>query len=200
MPMRPWRVTDPLLHAAIILAAGGSLRLGQPKQLLRHEGETLVHRATRLALATAAADTIVVVGAEAQAVCAAVADLPTRICRCDNWGEGMSASLGAALRSLDASIQGVLIIVCDQPALTADHLMMLCNTWRKNPGRAVASGYADAIGVPALLPRDWFDQNVPQGDRGARALLRARADEVTVILNPALAIDIDSPADLITLR
>ncbi len=184
-----------------MLAAGDSSRLGQSKQLLRHHGETLIHRATRIALETVPGDAVIVLGAHANTIFAHVADLPIRRVDCDDWPLGMGASLLTGITALSADCAGALIVVCDQPALSTAHLTALIAAWRTNPQRAVASHYADDLGVPALLPRAWFAalQNL-HGDLGARDLLAQRRAEITAVANDALAIDIDSPVDLFWLE
>jgi molybdenum cofactor cytidylyltransferase len=193
-------MTEGLRHVVVVLAAGGSSRLGQAKQLLSHDGETLLHRAARFALATAPAEVVVVLGADAARLALAIADLPIRPLICASWRDCMGASLRCALQALAANIDGVMIVLCDQPALSAPHLMALRDVWRGNPLHAVASGYANTVGVPALLPRHWLDEKFLHGDHGARFLLQERKTAVTVIDNPALAADIDQSADLSALR
>ena len=187
-------------HGAVILAAGGSSRLGQPKQLLMHHGETLIRRAVRAAMSTQPVATIVVVGARGDDVFASVADLaPSRV-DCSDWQLGMGASLRAGLAALPSSCAGALIVLCDQPALGAEHLKAVCAAWHAAPDHAAASFYAGKIGVPALIPRAWFDDAVREiRDRGARDLLERRRDRVSVVENEALAADIDKPADLSSL-
>jgi len=183
-------------HAAIVLAAGASRRLGTPKHLLHVDGETLLHRAARIALATAPAQTLVVLGANAAAMREAVADLDVRSVVCDDWQRGQSASLQAGVSALEDGIEGVLVLLCDQVGLDAAHANTLLQAWHDEPTRAVASAYADVIGVPAVLPRAWFaDVLRLQGDRGARDLLRRRDAEVVKITAPALARDVDTPRD-----
>ena len=143
-------------HGVVVLAAGASRRLGQAKQLLRIDGEALVHRAARLALATAPVAAVLVVGADADAVVAAASDLPLRRVDCIDWQRGMGASLQAGLAALPAECAGALVVLCDQPALDANHLAALVAAWRANPDAASASSYAGRVGVPALLPRSWF--------------------------------------------
>ena len=88
-------------------------------------------------------------------------------------------------------------MLTDQPALGTVHLEAICAAWRAAPACAVASAYADVLGVPALLPRAWFgDVAALRGDTGARALLRQRRDEVVAIRAPDLANDIDTPEDV----
>ncbi|HEX4853418.1 nucleotidyltransferase family protein [Arenimonas sp.] len=182
-------------HALLLLAAGGSRRLGQPKQLLRLDGETLVHRAARLGLATAPAEAIVVCGANADAIRDAVADLPLRKILCSAWENGLGESLAAGLGALSPTIDGALVVLCDQPALDAGHLLALRDAWRGDPARAAASAYGGVLGVPALLPRGWFAALAGGGhDRGARDLLRSHAGQVHAVPAPPLADDIDTPA------
>ena len=186
-----------LRHGVVLLAAGGSRRLGQPKQLLLLDQETLVHRYARLALATSPADAVLVLGAQAETIAEAVADLPIRAVQATDWTQGMGASLAEGLAALSPDCDAVLVLLCDQPALDAAHLARLLDAGRRAPGRAVASAYAGVLGVPALLPRSWFEVlGKLSADRGARDLLRERADEVVAVAAPALSRDIDDPADL----
>lgn len=179
-------------HGVVLLAAGASRRLGRAKQLIVVDGETLVHRAARLALATEPADAVAVLGAGEAAVRSALAGLPVRVHHAADWPEGMGRSLRQGLASLDAACDGALVVLCDQPALCASHLAQLVQAWRKSPRRAAASGYAGVVGVPALLPRAWFPE-LPYGDRGARDLLRSRPEDVQVIVDESLAHDVDLP-------
>lgn len=190
-----------LPHGVVVLAAGGSQRLGHPKQLLKHEGETLVRRAARAAIAMHPADAVIVVGAQGEIVFDEVRDLAIRRVECADWQTGLGASLRVGLSALSPKCSGALIVLCDQPALDADHLAVLCRTWHAAPDRAAASFYAGKLGVPALLPRAWFDDamRIP-GDRGARDLLARRGGSVVAIANEALAADVDVAADLSQLR
>jgi CTP:molybdopterin cytidylyltransferase MocA len=184
-------------HGVVLLAAGGSKRLGQAKQLLELGGETLVHRAARLALATEPGDAVLVLGAHADAVLAGVATLALRPVQCADWERGMGRSLRAGLAALSADCTGALVLLCDQPDLDADHLHALVRAWRRDPSRAAASAYAGVLGVPALLPRACFAELAAlDGDRGARDLLRRRAADVHALPCAPLSRDIDVPADL----
>ncbi|HMM66077.1 MAG TPA: nucleotidyltransferase family protein [Dokdonella sp.] len=185
------------LHGVIVLAAGRSRRLGQSKQLLRIDGETLVHRSVRLALETGPADCVVVCGLHPGGVAPSVADLDCRCVACADADLGLSASLRCGLAALDAACAGALVLLTDQPYLDAAHLRALRDAWRADADGAAASGYAGTAGVPALLPRAWFKQlAMASGDSGARDLLRTRADQVRVVSAPHLERDIDFPGDL----
>ncbi|WP_206412747.1 NTP transferase domain-containing protein, partial [Lysobacter enzymogenes] len=108
--------------AAVLLAAGASRRLGRPKQLLRRDGETLLRRGARLALASAAARTVVVLGARADALRGELDGLAVEIVLNPDWQDGMAASLAAAARALAGFDGAVLVLACDQPALELAHL------------------------------------------------------------------------------
>lgn len=183
-------------HGVVLLAAGASRRLGRTKQLLELDGETLVHRAARLALGTEPADAVVVLGVDAAAVAGAIVDLPLRHTICVDAGRGMGASLATGLAALAPHCAGALVLLCDQPGLDAVHLDALVTAWRQNPAGAAASLYVGVLGVPALLPRAWFNAVTADVDAGAQALLHARSGEVAAIANAALALDIDTEADL----
>ena len=184
-------------HGVIVLAAGISKRLGRPKALIEMDGETLVHRVVRLGMTTHPSDCVVVSAIDSDAIVAAVADLDCRVVPCVESARGMSASLHYGIRALGPDCSAALIVLVDQPALSASHLCALRDAWRQHPECAVASGYADIIGVPAMLPRDWFEHLIgSNGDQGARELLRSRLSEVRVIPAPQLAQDIDTQADL----
>lgn len=184
-------------HGVIVLAAGRSRRLGHAKQLLLIDGETMIHRSVRLALATEPADCVVVCGPDPGRVASSVADLACHWVACVDAGRGLSASLRCGLAALDPTCAGALILLTDQPDLDAAHLKALRDAWGGQADGAAASGYAGTLGVPALLPRAWFNElATATGDTGARELLRARASQVRVVDAPQLERDIDSPGDL----
>lgn len=207
MPTRDARVDDApaadalaqtrSAHAALLLAAGASRRLGHAKQLIEVDGEPLLRRAARALLATAPHELVIVLGHDADRMRDALAGLPLRIEVAPDCTEGMSASLRAGIAALDPVCAGALVALTDQPALDAAHLIALRDAWRNAPAQAVASAYANVLGVPALLPRAWFaDLAQVRGDIGAREVLRARRHAVIAIAAPALACDLDTPLDL----
>ena len=189
---------SPPVHAAILLAAGASTRLGTAKQLIEVDGVSLLRRAAEALLATSPHVLVVVLGHDPAALQARIADLPLQCVVAHGHAEGLAASLRAGLATLPAACEGALVALTDQPALDAWHLRALRDQWRAAPERACASAYAGVLGVPALLPRGWFaDLARLRGDIGARRLLRERAGDVLAIDAPALAHDIDTPGDLV---
>ncbi len=181
------------LHG-LVLAAGGSQRLGQPKQLLQVDNETLLHRACRQALVVCD-EVTVVLGAAAAEIGQAISDLPLGRLINPDWQSGMASSIHAGITALPVTADGVLILPCDQPALTATDLQRLAASWRVQSDRIVAAAYDGIRGVPVIWPRDRFaDLLGLSGDRGARELLNADAAQVVSVDMPAAALDIDTPA------
>lgn len=185
-------------HAAIVLAAGGSVRLGRAKQLLHRDGETLVHRAVRLACETGAAPVLVAVGSQADAVAAACADLRMQLVRNPFWRSGLASSLKCAVPRLPDATRAVLILGCDQPALARSHLDALLQGARRSTSGCAATRHVDRLGIPAVLSaRQLPHVHALAGDRGFAALLGALPrDAVHVLDADELAFDIDTPQDV----
>jgi len=181
---------------ALVLAAGGSQRLGRPKQLLTWRGETLVRRAARAALGSGCDGVAVVLGAEEDAVREALAGLPVRVARNPGWEEGLASSIraGVALARAEGA-WAVLLTLADQPLVGAELLGRLVAAHRRGHSR-VACRYAGGLGVPALLggPGDLAALGQLRGDRGARALLRDATPPPLAIPFEDAALDIDDDA------
>ncbi|MEO7093942.1 MAG: nucleotidyltransferase family protein [Polyangiales bacterium] len=180
-----------------ILAAGSSSRLGRPKQLVPVAGEPLLRRTARLALATSCTATAVVVGAHAGEVTPAVAGLAVTTLVNEAWPEGVASSIRAATMWAEAqSASALLLMVCDQPRLTTEHLAALLAEHART-GAVVGSAYRGTVGVPAVFPASSFAAlGALHGDRGARALLAGAA----AISWDDGAVDVDSEADVDALR
>lgn len=184
-------------HAAVVLAAGGSTRLGRPKQLLARDGEPMVHRAARMALATSPAQVIVVVGSERDAVAYAVLNLDCTVVDNPHWAEGLSSSLRAAAAHLRPDVSRVLVLSCDQPAVEIHHLLTLVQEAKSAASGCAATMHGALRGVPAVVPSAWFDSALRDGDAGFGRRLRQQPDGAVFGLRATdLALDIDTPGDL----
>ena len=210
---------EPVLFA-LILAAGGSRRLGAPKQLLRHGGETLVQRALRLAAAACGPRHLLVVGAEHARVLEAAGDAVRYFVVNDQWHQGLANSLTLGLACLPADCDGVLVLLTDQPLVDGRDLARLQAAWRSRPETIAASRYGgreaethagrgndgDAdqgrvLGVPAIFPRRLFPElGTLTGDRGARPVIERHRDEVVAVDCEHAALDVDTPADAAALE
>jgi molybdenum cofactor cytidylyltransferase len=180
---------------AIVLAAGGSSRLGAPKQLLTFRGETLVRRAAKAALKSVCDRVVVVVGNHAQQMRQEINDLPVLVVENENWRSGISSSIRAGLEQI-SSQGGVVITLCDQPFMTAAVLNELIGTHRKTRRAIVASTYGATRGVPAFFAPELFNELASlTKDEGARRIIASHPEKVATVEFPEGAIDIDTPQD-----
>ena len=184
----------------IILAAGGSNRFGEPKQLFKLRGETLVHRAAKSAIDCNAGLVIVSVGANREAIEKELTGLDITSVFNVDWQTGMASSLTTALKYLTDDhheIDAVLFMVCDQPRVTSKMLNEIIETYQSTKAPIVASEYSDTLGVPALFDSSMFDELLElKGDEGARSIIKRHGDRVHKVPMPEAAFDIDSVADI----
>ncbi len=190
----------PALHA-IVLAAGASTRFGSPKQLVRIEGRPLLHAVVSRAVEVAGHSVTVVLGAHATELTALLRHTPASVAINRDWQEGMASSIRAGLSQLPGSIDGVLLLLADQPGVSADDLRRLAGAWRRQPDSILAAQYGGIAGVPAIFPR-WAFRDLAElrGDRGAQALLKRHVDRVARLPMPSAAVDIDRPEDLLSIE
>ncbi|UYQ95858.1 NTP transferase domain-containing protein [Chitinophaga horti] len=178
-------------YGIVLLAAGKSSRLGQPKQQLVYEGDTLLRNAVRSALGTGAHTVVVTSDDDAQ-----LSDLPVAIVHNADAAEGMASSIRTGVRYLlDAhpTLQYVMVMVCDQPYVNTAHLQALIAAQQASSSPVAASFYAGRKGVPALFHRSLFPQLLAlKGDTGAKHLIATLGDGVVVVPFPEGAIDVDT--------
>jgi molybdenum cofactor cytidylyltransferase len=177
--------------AAIVLAAGASSRLGEPKQLVRLGNETLLERAVRISQEAGCSPILIVIGAQYQRILSgSILQDVTKVVN-DRWQEGMGGSIRCgveALQRVAADIEGTVVMTCDQPAVSVRHLQQLMQTRDLR-----ASRYAGKSGIPAFFPREYFDVLMTlHEDKGAGELLQKANFEVL----PDGELDIDTVADL----
>lgn len=186
--------------AALVLAAGSSSRLGQPKQLVKYRGETLVERAVRIAYEAGASPVFVVLGCGYEEIIPVLEgnDFEPRILINKGWKHGMSTSIALGAAAADrVDAEDLLVLTCDQVTVTAEHLQMLMEASRRE--HVVASHYYERRGIPALFPEFSFHAlQELSGDTGARELLQDDA-VLTVPLHSG-EFDVDTPEDLQRLR
>lgn len=193
-------ISEPLRIGGILLAAGGSARLGTPKQHLLLDGVSLIRRAGLVLTASVCSPLIAVLGAEAERSRAEIDDLPLQVIDNPDWQTGMSSSIKTGLHELlriEPDLAAVVITLCDQPLVTSDHINALASHFRESGPAIVAAAYGDTFGVPALFSREMFPRLLElSGDKGARMLIRSHPDRVESVPIPEAAFDVDTPADL----
>jgi CTP:molybdopterin cytidylyltransferase MocA len=186
--------------AVVILAAGGSRRLGRPKQLVAIAGKPLIRRAAEAALSSGSGSVHVVAGAEVAGVHAALDGLPVDVVINEAWSEGMASSIRAAIEAIERRerpVESLILMLCDQPGVSADVLRRLLDAYRATRAPVVASRYPEGPGVPALFHADLFPAlKTLHGDVGARQLIR-HLDREVVTIPLTLPDDVDTPEDVL---
>jgi CTP:molybdopterin cytidylyltransferase MocA len=181
--------------AAVILAAGEGRRMGGPKALLRIDGETLLRRTARAALAAGCDPVLAVIGSWDPDL----DGLEVRTLLNPAAREGMASSLRLGLAALPPGVEAALILAVDQPAV--DHLLLgsLLALAAGDPERPAACAYAGTLGIPAVLPRRLFPELMALcGERGAKAILVR--EKAATLPFPGGEADLDTPADLARFR
>ena len=181
----------------IILAAGSACRFGGDKQTAVFDGTTLIERACSVAAETSGSNTVLVAGHNWQVVRDACRPMSGSFMINEDHASGMGSSLALAVRGIRHCAAAVLVMLVDQPLVTAAHLRELIATWSGEQNEIVASRYGDTTGVPALFGAGCFDALAGlSGDAGARTLLQDPAFVVKSVRFEDAAADIDTPDDL----
>jgi molybdenum cofactor cytidylyltransferase len=157
--------------AGIVLAAGGSQRLGRPKQLLDWQGQPFIAKVVQNALAAGLAPLIVVTGADSDQVCAALAGLPVQIVPNPDWQEGQSTSLRAGVAALPEDCQGVMLLVSDLPQVSPILIRSVMETFFTQKLPIAAPRITGRRANPVIFGRETFEAlDAVRGDQGGRAI------------------------------
>ena len=178
--------------AIVVLAAGGSARMGQPKQLLDLHGRPLVRKAVETALSSQGGKVRVVVGAHEGLVRDALAGLDVELISNAHWSEGMASSIRLGVQA-SADAGAILFMLCDQPHLSPEVLLELV-TRHEAGARVAACAYDGVVGVPALFDHTLFDELLGlRGEHGAKKVVEAHRSELQTVPFPSGGVDIDTP-------
>jgi len=185
----------------LVLAAGGSRRLGHPKQAVRIDGVPLIRRIVRMVAEVCEGHVVVVLGASSERVANCLQGMD--FIRVDNrdWQSGLGSSLAQGVEALDGCCRAVLVTACDLPCLSKEDLEMLATAWSRAPDRPAAARYEGVLGTPAILPARVFpDLPEARGDVGARDYLRRPDVSVTPVDLAGASLDLDRAQDLDGIR
>lgn len=184
----------------LVLAAGASRRLGQPKQLVKLAGRPALHIVVSNAVAIAGHAVTVVVGSHARDLTHLLSHSPASVIVNRQWEEGMASSLRFGIASLPPGCHAAMVLLGDQVAVTADDLRRLVGAWKGEESMIAASVYDQRVGVPAIFPRFWFSELMElRGDQGARKVLERNSYRLVRVPMANAAIDLDTPEDLAVL-
>jgi molybdenum cofactor cytidylyltransferase len=181
--------------AIIILAAGNSSRMGLPKQLLQFRRKSLLRHAAENALAAHPAELIAILGFDADRMKLELDDLLLREVTNPGWEEGIASSIRMGITSLPSTIDGALLMLCDQPFVTSDLLTRLIAACTAEKPIS-ATDYGQTLGVPACFGRSAFSWLLDlRGDKGAKGIIEQNRTHVAAIAFPEAGIDIDTIPD-----
>ncbi len=185
----------------LLLAAGGSSRLGRPKQLVQYQGTTLLRQTVKALAESKCEPVVVVLGAEVDRSMREIADLEVNVCVNRDWRKGMSSSIKTGLSELliiEPRLTGLMITLCDQPHVTTDKIDLFVKEFYRSAPAIIAAEYDGTTGVPALFCSALFGHLLQlRGDKGARNIIRDRKNSLRIKLAEA-GFDVDEQDDLET--
>lgn len=183
----------------ILLAAGQSSRLGRPKQLLVYDGSTLLQHSLQVACSSNAHPIVVVLGAQADTIRKELEGTEATLIVNAAWQEGMASSIQVGVKALvqvHPAAEGCILMVCDQPYVTALLLNELITAYQRSGKPIVTCSYSGTFGPPTLFHKSLFSELLQlTGDVGARSILRQHVNDVEVIFFSQGVLDIDTEVD-----
>jgi molybdenum cofactor cytidylyltransferase len=185
----------------IILAAGEASRMGQAKQLLKLEGQTLLERCLAKAKALPAEAIVTVLGAhlaQTQPVVEAFGK-GVQVAINQEWANGMGGSIAQGMHQVLAtnpSTEAVLVLLADQPLVPVEKLAEMIQFYQTNTAEIVASAYHDTFGVPAIFGQAMFEHLLQlKGKTGAKKVMKQHANQLLHFAFPEATFDVDTPED-----
>jgi len=186
--------------AIVILAAGASSRMGSPKQLLQWKHTTLLGHAVETAKALNQTKISVVLGANFELIKSKINPVYIEILKNEDWETGLGKSIAIGvdpLLSIDINIDGVLIMLADQPLIDQSYLQRILDEFKPGTSQIIATAYKNnKQGVPVLFDRIYFEElSKLNDDKGAKVILRNHAEKVSIVNAQHDVSDIDTIED-----
>jgi molybdenum cofactor cytidylyltransferase len=181
----------------IILAAGQSSRLGQPKQLLPYQKSTLIEHIIEQTKTVNATKTIVVLGAFANQIQPLLASANVEVILNEDWKRGMSKSLQKGLTQAQNS-DAILILLSDQPFVNTELINQIIQKATSSDSPIIATKYNHILGVPALFKKETFQELMALNEQqGAKKVIKKYAvnNQVGIVDFEKGWIDIDTMED-----
>lgn len=185
--------------AGVVLAAGGSVRLGEPKQLLDWQGKPFVQVVAETALTAGLSPVVVVTGAYRQEVEPVLDGLPVRVLNNPNWLEGQASSVRAAVKLFSEElpeVYGALFFLVDQPQISVELARTLVGAYSESLSPIVAPMVDDRRGNPVLFDRSTFAAlSQLEGDSGGRQVFSRFPIQYVQWLDARAGMDVDTMED-----
>jgi len=189
---------DTINTGLIILAAGGSSRMGEPKQLLPFEGKTFLQCTIDAALGSLVTSKVVVLGADKDEIKKTFRADTIPVIHNPEWEKGMASTMQKGLGYLTKYKvpDQIIILLCDQPFVHSGILDALIETQKATGKGIVACKYSETLGVPVLFTKKYYPEMLAlKGSDGAKKLIYAHLDDVAEVDFPKGAVDIDTYED-----
>ena len=188
----------------LIMAAGASRRLDQPKQLIDYQGQSLIRRILHEAINAEIGDITVITGYNHHEIEKEIQDLKVNVFYNEEWEEGLGASIRNGLKYVlgrKPETNAILLTMVDQPFVDADHLKKLAKAYDPSRPMIIASAYSSTFGVPVLFDSQYFEEMKQlKGDEGGKKIFVNYLRNIVEIPFIQGAIDIDEKKDLKTLK
>jgi len=185
--------------AILILAAGESSRMGEPKQLLPWKDGTLLENAIKTAKGSNADDVCVILGANSRDIRAAILEEEIVVLDNPNWKNGLGSSISSGVTHLiesDTYYSGLLIMLCDQPFISSAYLNEIIRLFKENEKKIVATAYDNRAGVPAIFDVKHFQElKGLNDDYGAKKILEKYREGIVMVDAHGKELDLDTPED-----
>lgn len=184
--------------SAIILAAGESKRMGQPKQLLPFRGSTLLGQIVENLLQSQAAETIVVLGSQAEKIIPQIAGEPVKIVVNQGFEQGMSSSIKCGLSHISEAADGVMIVLGDQPLIEKETIDLLIERHRQSERGIILPVYKGIRGHPVIFKMKYKDELMRlTGDIGGKQIVERHPSDVLEVEvdYESVVISIDAESD-----
>jgi molybdenum cofactor cytidylyltransferase len=167
-----------------------------PKQLLNFHEKSLLRHTAEIAAESKCSPLIAVLGFHHELMARELIGIPFHVVVNENYDKGMGTSISSGIHALikeENAPDTVLLMLCDQPLITTDHLNKLVSLSESNDNLIIASEYDGILGVPALFKRPIYPQLLElTGEQGAKAIIRNHKSQVLSVAFIGGSVDIDS--------
>ena len=186
-------------YGIVVLAAGNSSRLGEPKQLLQYQDKSLIQHVVEVAIEAIHSPVIVVTGSNSDLIANELNGYTIHSIYNIDWQEGMASSIRSGLKKLielHEPVQGVVFLVSDQPFVTTQLILNLIDKAESSQKGIIASSYDNIVGTPVLFNQKYFDSLFElTGSEGAKKLLKRFKNDAASVPFPLGGVDIDTQDD-----